>query len=77
MGQSRVQLGQFEAPLSSGVKVPANDGFVQEPFRFAVVIWAVHPLSLVIVRVVPGQGYEEYVELNAIQQAAVQARPLL
>jgi hypothetical protein len=38
VGQSGVQLGQFQAPLSSGVEVPARDGFVQEPFSFAVVI---------------------------------------
>jgi hypothetical protein len=38
VGQSRVQLGQFEAPVGSGVEVPAGGGFVQEPFGFAVVI---------------------------------------
>jgi predicted ATPase len=33
------------APLSSGVKVPASRRFGQEPFRFAVMIGAVHSLS--------------------------------
>ena len=42
VGQSGVQLGQFQAPFSSRVEVPARDGFVQEPFSFAVVIWTVH-----------------------------------
>ena len=61
VGQSRVQLGQFQAPLSSRVEVPpltARGGFVKEPFGFAVVIWAVHSLSSVAVRVVQRQGHE-------------------
>ena len=58
VSQSRVQLGQFEAPLGPRVEVPAGGGFVKEPFGFAVVIWAVHSLSLAVVRIVPGQGYK-------------------
>jgi hypothetical protein len=56
VGQGRVQLGQLEAPLGSGVKVPAGGGFVQEPFGFAVVIWAVHSLSSVVVPGRPSPG---------------------
>jgi hypothetical protein len=53
MGQSGVQLRQFQAPFSSGVEVPARDGFVQEPFSFALVIWTVHSVLLVVVGIVP------------------------
>ena len=42
VGKSGVQLRQFQAPFSSRVEVPARDGFVQEPFSFAVVIRTVH-----------------------------------
>ena len=49
VGQSRVQLGQLEAPLGPRVEVSAGGGFVQEPFSFAVVVWAVHWLSSVVV----------------------------
>jgi hypothetical protein len=42
VGQGRVQPGQFEAPLGSGVEVYAGGGFVEETFDFALVIWAVH-----------------------------------
>src|SRR5580704_4240899 len=54
VGQGRVQLGQFEAPLGSGIEVSAGGGFVKKPFGFAVVTWTVHQFSLVVVRVVPG-----------------------
>jgi hypothetical protein len=40
--QGRVQLGQFQAPLGSGVKVSAGGGLIEQPFGFAVVIWTVH-----------------------------------
>src|SRR5580704_3183541 len=56
VGQGRVQLGQFEAPLSSRVEVSARGGFVQELFGFAVVIWTVHSVLLIVVRVVPGRA---------------------
>jgi hypothetical protein len=58
VSQSRVQLGQFEAPLGPGVKVPAGGGFVKEPFGFAVVIWAVHSLSSVVVRAIRRQAWK-------------------
>ena len=41
VGQGCVQLGQFEAPLGSGVEISAGGGFGKEPFGFAVVIWTV------------------------------------
>ena len=73
MGQGRVQLGQFQAPLGSGVKVPAGGGFVKEPFSFAVVIWAVDSLSSVVVPGRPSPGLLRLtLKMNAIQQAAVQ-----
>lgn len=64
VGQSGVQLGQFQAPFSSGVEVPAGDGFVQESFGFAVVIWTVHSVLLVFVGFVP--GYQAYVDLTRV-----------
>ena len=57
VGQSRLQLGQLEAPLGPRVKVPAGGGFVKEPSGFAVVIWAVHSLSSVVVPGPSSQGY--------------------
>ena len=60
VGQGGVQRGQFEASLGSGVEVPARGGFVKKPFRFAVVIWTVHSVLLVVVRVV-WSGSEAYV----------------
>jgi len=74
VGQSRVQLCQLEAPLGPGVKVPAGGGFVQEPFGFAVVIWAVHSLSSVVVPGRPSLGLllRLTLKMNAIQSAAVQ-----
>jgi hypothetical protein len=71
VGQSRVQLGQFEAPLGPRVKVPAGGGFVKEPFGFAVVIWAVHQFSSVVVPGCPWRAIEAYAERNAPRQAAV------
>ena len=77
VSQSRVQPCQLEAPLSSGVKVPAGGGFVQEPFGFAVVIWAVHSLSSVVVPGRPSPGrWRLTLTMNAIQQAAVRAHLL-
>jgi hypothetical protein len=73
VGQSRVQLRRLEAPLSLGVKVPAGGGFVKEPFGFAVVIWAVHALSSVVVLSHPSPGQLRLtLKMNAIQQAGVQ-----
>jgi hypothetical protein len=62
VGQSGVQLRQFQAPFSSGVEVPASDGFVQEPFSFAVVIRTVHSVLLLVVGFVP--GHRAYVDLT-------------
>ena len=56
VGQSGVQLSQFEAPLGSGVEVSASGGFVEEPFGFAVVIWTVHSVLFGRHPGVPGQG---------------------
>jgi len=73
VSQSSVQLGQLEASLGPGVKVPAGGGFVQQPFGFAVVIWAVHSLSSVVVPGRPSPGpWRLTLTMNAIRQATVQ-----
>ena len=76
VGQGRVQLGQLGAPLGSGVKVPAGGGFVQEPFGFAVVIWAVHWLSSVAVRVALARAIEPYAENERQPAGGGSAHPL-
>jgi hypothetical protein len=64
VGQGGVQLGQFQAPFSSRVEIPARDGFVQEPLSFAVVIWTVHSVLFGRRSIHPWPGPEAYVDLT-------------
>ena len=64
VGQGSVQLRQFQAPFSSRVEIPARDGFVQEPFSFAVVIWTVHSVLFGRRSSHPWPGPEAYVDLT-------------
>jgi hypothetical protein len=64
VSQSGVQLRQFQAPLSSRVEVPAIDGFVQEPFSFAVMIRSVHSVLFGRRLLRPGRRPEAYIGLT-------------
>ena len=64
VGQGGVQLGQFQAPFSSRVEVPASGGFVQEPFSFAVVIWTVHSVLFGRRPIHPWPPPEAYADLT-------------
>ena len=70
-----MQLGQFDAPQRRQIGLSEAGGFVEEPFRFAVVIWTVH--SALFGRR-PGRTVKAcaaYVEINVPDQAAVQSVP--
>ena len=52
LGQSRVQLRQLQAPQRPGIRLLAALGFLKEPLRLTIMIWAIHG-SPVVVRVLP------------------------
>jgi hypothetical protein len=64
VSQGGVQLGQFQAPFSCRVEILARDGFLKEPFSFAVVIWTVHSVLFGRRSIHPWPGPEAYVDLT-------------
>jgi hypothetical protein len=74
MSQSGVQLGQFQAPFSFRIEIPARDGFVQEPFSFAVVIWTVHSVLFGRRSIHPWPAPEAYADLTRSRRQRFRVR---